>query len=446
MSSVTEPVGRETPDTDAEVKDIFILGYSALQRALIERMPVTGRVRVHQFLHHDVFRGVTELPADRLVEQAETRLRGCPQKPDGILSVLDFPATEIMGLFNDRLGLHGPGLRSVLACNHKYWSRQLQEQAAPEAVPPYTAFDPFDPQAFDRLGLELPVWIKPFNAYCSHLGFRVESRENFEAGAAVMRERLAKLGRPLEYFLERAEVPDEIRALGGMHALAEGIIQGDQCTLEGYVFEGEPEIYGVVDSINEPNGSSFARYEYPSQLPDHVRERMSDIARRVMRHIGYDNGTFNIEFYHDPETDRIRLLELNPRFSQSHFLLFDKVDGISSQRIGFDIVIGKRPDPPRRMGPHAVAGKFFVRAYESGQVTRVPNVEQIDLLRESFPGLMVEPLVRVGDQLAEMEDQDSYSYELAYVWMGADSRSQLVNDWDKVRKALSFKVDGKLVT
>lgn len=425
---------------------LFILGCADEDRALIERMPAESRFAVHELLPRAAFRGVRELPVATMVDEAERLLRQSPVPPDGVLSFIDFPASELMGLLNQRLGLRGPDLRAVLACNHKYWSRQLQAEVVPESVPPFAAFDPFDDDAWDKLPIEPPMWIKPLNAFCSGLGFRVRNRAEFEAGVAKMRCSLDKLSDPLDYFLEQADLPEEIRSLGGHVVLAEGLMSGRQCTLEGFMYEGEPRIYGIVDSVRETNGSSFSRYQYPSILPAGVRARMIDIAERVMRHIGFDNATFNMEFFHDPRTDRIGLVEINPRLSQSHFELFEKVDGVSSQKIAFDLVTGKRPEPPCRRGISATAAKFFIRAFHPGRVTRVPSDAEIRVLQWDYPDLTFKARVREGDDLSALQDQDSYTFELADIWLGAHNQRELLRAWRDIRARLDFRIDGEPVT
>ncbi|NIR28776.1 MAG: ATP-grasp domain-containing protein, partial [Gammaproteobacteria bacterium] len=91
------------------------------------------------------------------------------------------------------------------------------------------------------------------------------------------------------------------------------VIGGRQCTLEGYVHEGEVVPYGIVDSIRYPQVLSFFYYLYPSKLPERVQERMGELTKTVMTHIGFDNSAFNIEFFWDEVQDQIWLLEINTR-------------------------------------------------------------------------------------------------------------------------------------
>ena len=90
----------------------------------------------------------------------------------------------------------------------------------------------------------------------------------------------------------------------------------------------------MVSSIRcaAPNGASLERYEYPSSLPDPVKRRMRDAARRVIEATGLDDSPFNMEFYYREHDDSIALLEINARISKSHSPIFEKVEGGPAQR------------------------------------------------------------------------------------------------------------------
>lgn len=99
------------------------------------------------------------------------------------------------------------------------------------------------------------------------------------------------------------------------------------------------------------------------KLANRVRTRMAAITKRVMKHIGYDNAAFNIEYFWDEPHNRIWLLEINTRISQSHSDLFEKVDGVSNHQITVDLALGQRPQMPRGEGLFPRAAKFFHRVF-----------------------------------------------------------------------------------
>lgn len=422
------------------VRNLFVLGLDEDNRELLSRV-LEPDERLHQLLAYQDLRGVERFPFDKLVETTLARLRDVDGSVDAVTTLLDFPATELVPVLAAELDLPGPSLEAVLRCNHKYWSRLVQRAAAPPHVPSFAAFDPWAADAFDRLGFDPPMWLKPLNAYRSNLGFRVDTRADFDAACRVLREELGKLAEPLAEVLAKAELPPDIAGLGPGVCLAEGIIGGRQCTLEGYVHDGTPEIYGVVDSVRSPNRSSFTRYQYPSTLPSRLTRLMTDVAKKVITGTGLNEAPFNMEFFVDRRRGHVWLLEINPRISQSHCELFERVDGQSHHRVMLDVARGRQPDPPYRQGRDRWAAKFFVRAWSDAVVTRVPDPEQIAMIEALAGGANIHLWVTEGDRLSELEDQETYSYELATIFAGGDSPAELRRRYDHIVAMLDLGLE-----
>lgn len=421
--------------------DVLVLGLDDDNEAMLRRLPGGEDYHFHALLSVDDLRGVDEFPFDDLLAEAERRLETFAVQPDAIVTFIDFPATAMLPVLAQRLGLPGPSLEGQLRCAHKYWSRLLQDEVIPEHVPAFAVFDPYADDAFDRVGLDPPFWIKPVTSFRSALGFRIDSRDDFRGAMAHMRADLPKLADPLAQVLRRLRLPEEIGSLPSTACLAESIIGGWQCTCEGYVQGGRAVVYGIVDSVRVPGQSSFSRYEYPSRLPRRVQTRMRDLVARVMNHIGLDDCPFNVELFWDRSQDRIWLLEINTRISQSHCRLFELVDGVSHHRVMLDVALGRPPWLPHREGAYRVAAKHFVRSFHDAVVAGVPPIQARDAVRERWPGSSVHLLVDEGMRLSELEDQDSYSYELATVELGAPRHEELVRRLREAEELLAFGLE-----
>jgi len=190
-----------------------------------------------------------------------------------------------------------------------------------------------------------------------------------------------------------------------------------------------------------PGGTSFLRYQYPSTIPAPVADRMTELSRRVIRQIGLDGITFNIEYFWDAERDALTLLEINPRHSQSHAELFTWVDGVANHHHMVELALGRDPRPPYREGPHAVAAKWFVRRSADGVVRRVPTAEEIERVERTVGDCVIEVTVEPGERLSDRHDQDSYSYSIAHIHMGGASEDELVGKYEQAVAALSFEVE-----
>ena len=187
---------------------------------------------------------------------------------------------------------------------------------------------------------------------------------------------------------------------------------------------------------------SFFRYEYPSSLPDGVREQMMEITQKIISHIGFENSAFNIEYYWNREHDKIWLLEINTRIAQAHSDLFEKVDGCSNHEITVSVTTGRKPDFPFREGPFGKAAMLFWRVFDGdARVTRVPTEDEIRKVIEQFPGTHIRPQVHEGMMLSELPVQDSYSFEIAYIFVGADKQKGLLNKYYKIQRMLPFEFE-----
>ncbi|MDZ7852472.1 MAG: ATP-grasp domain-containing protein [Halomonas sp.] len=423
--------------------NVFIIGHDALSEQMLPHLRHVEDYAFHELLSFDEVVHADEYPFARLTATALAQLERFPGSVDAIVGYWDFPTSGLLPVLRRERGLPGPSLEAFLKCEHKYWSRLEQARAVPECVPAFQAIDPFDDQAVDSIEINYPFWIKPIKAHSSHLGFLVESADQLREVLPVIREGIGRFGRPFDEVMALAELPEEVAAVTGHHCIAEEIISaGRQCTLEGYVQNGEVHKVGIIDSLRDDTHSSvLLRYEYPSSLPDEVKEQLVSIARRFLTRIGYDDGPFNIEYFLDEESDRIWLLEINARISRSHAAIFQLVDGAPHMQVMVDTALGIPPRMPHREGDYAIAAKQMLRVFEDGWVRRVPSKEEIRKVEERFPGTLVHLNVQEGMRLSDLQHQDSFSFELGVLFTGAETREALSEQIEECRRMLPFEID-----
>jgi hypothetical protein len=385
-------------------------------------------------------RYVDRLDIDALLDDARERLRDRPVA--GVTTYWDFPSSCIAAILAEEYDLPGPELRSVVIFEHKYWSRLLQAKVAPDDTPPFAAVDVFAEPLVDGPPLPYPFWLKPVKSFSGHLGFRIGSEADLRHALASLRAGIERLGGPFQQVLDRiSDVPESVARLGGSGAIAEGLIDGDQCTLEGHVHDGEVDVHGVFDIHREADGSTFSHYTYPSRLPDHARRRMRTIATDLISAAGYDDGAFNIEFFVDAAEGRTWILEVNPRISQEHHHLMAWVDGATNLQVMARTALGEEPELRPGHGSCAMAAKYFVRRRDDATVSRVPDAQQVARIEAEYAPCAIEVLVAPGDRLSELPDQEPYSYLVAYVHLGADDEQELTARYEAVVDALDLGFD-----
>lgn len=425
------------------IKNIFVAGLDDFHLSQLLALKKAEQYRFHTLISYEKIKCGNTFPVREFLQQTKTMLQEFNDSVDAIVGYWDFPVSTLLPYIRAFVGLDGPTHHSVLKCEHKYWSRLLQAEIVPNLIPQFCTIDPFSRSAVKDCRLDYPFWLKPIKSVLSHLGFLIRNDEEFAACLQVIRQKIGRYAEPFNFILDLANIPDDIRKIDGYHCIAEEIIShGRQCTLEGYVYQGSVQVYGAVDSIREgSHASCFSRYQYPSTLPEAVQQRMVEATTNVLGHIRFDNSPFNIEFYWNENRDSIHLLEINTRISKSHSLLFKMVDGEYHHDVMIDIALGKKPDFPFRKGKFATAAKFMLRKFRNGRVRSVPSPHAIKDVQTLFPGTEIIITVNSDMHLSELKDQDSYSFEICDLFMGAASHEELLRNYHTALSMLPFDIE-----
>ncbi len=419
-------------------ENVFVLGLDAHNADILHGLPDAARYRFHPLLSDGELAGGESIDLPGLVDAAPRQVEAFDGPVHAVVGFWDFPVSTMVPILCGRLGLRWASVESVVKCEHKYWSR-LEQAKVIDEIPGFGLLDLENPVLPDGLGY--PVWVKPVRSASSELAFRADDPLQLADAAARISRGIRRIGDAFSTVLDLLELPAELAGVGGSACLVEEAVVGRQVTVEGYSLQNQVHVYGIVDSVTVPGGTSFLRYQYPSTIPDAVAERMVELTRRVIRQIGYDGVTFNVEYFWDAERDALALLEINPRHSQSHAELFAWVDGVANHHHMLELALGRDPRPPHREGPYAVAAKWFVRRMADGVVRRVPTAEEVGRVERDIEGCIVEVTVAAGERLSERHDQDSYSYAVANVYIGGATEDELTRKFEQAVAALPFEID-----
>lgn len=422
-------------------QDVFVIGPHHTHRHAFAELEQSSDVTFHELLAYEEVRWASTYDIAQLLETADRRIAASPATPDAIVTYWDFPSSSLAAILAAEHGLPGMPLRSSLACEHKYWSRVVQRRVVPEVTPGFQAVDPREDIRLADLELVAPFWLKPVKSYGGHLSFRVADEDDLAHAVGELRRRVHRLGEPFNEVLERVSLPEDVRPVDGLWALAEEPIAGHQFTIEGHVHADEIIVHGVFDIFREDDGPTFSHYIYPSGLPGDVVERSRTAAARILRELDYAEDAFNMEFFHDGGSDELKLLEINPRISQEHSELMRYVDGVPNLRVMVDVGLGRAPRLDGGSGPSEVAGKFFVRRRDDAVVAHLPGDDEVEALEERFAPCTIELDVAVGDRLSELEDQETYSYQLAAVYLGRQDETALHESYAQLRDELDIVLE-----
>ena len=328
-------------------------------------------------------------------------------------------------LVAEELGLPGATPESVLAIQHKLHARAVLQQVAPESNlasqrlhAAYGEDIPHD--------LAYPAFVKPVKAAFSVLAREVRNRDELQAHTRFGRRELWVIRRLVEPF-ERV-LQQRLPQAGTAHSLMlEELLPlaTPQFNLDGWVWRGQAQALGVVDAIMYPGTQAFMRWEHPSSLAASVQQRALDLAQKFLAAVGYSHGFFNMEFFHDPATDRLSVIEFNPRLASQFADLYRRVQGRCAHAMSLALALGQDPASMPRGEPTAGAAASQVyRSFDPSAGVRMPGAAQQAELAKAFPDARLFLYPKAGHSLAR-DFKWLGSYRHGIVHLGGRDASDL---------------------
>jgi hypothetical protein len=338
-------------------------------------------------------------------------------------------------LLAERLGLPGTPLMALLTAQHKFLARQIHQKALPDHVPPFCGFR-YDADVKAAVTIDYPIFVKPVKAAFSVLAKRC-------ADEAALREHL-KFRMWETIIIKRLTWP--FRRVSSRHLeceidadcfIAEGCIDGAlQVCVDGYVHAGKVHVLGTVDSVMYPGTSSFMRFEYPSKLSAAHVAKLESVAQRAVAAIGFSHGLFNVELFFDPTTERITIIEINPRMAGQFSDLYERVDGKSLWALELELALGNTPLFPRRCGKFGSAASFVFREFGNG-IKHAPLAAEQSWLSRTYPDArLFLDLKHATSRARETKWLGNYRYALVH--MGGIDHDDLLARFANVCDHLDF--------
>lgn len=341
----------------------------------------------------------------------------------GVVSHNELHGALAAALVAERAGLPGTSPESVLACQHKLHARRVLDRVCPEANIPYRAVEVWgDHTALDEL--DFPCHLKPVRAAFSVMARRLSSVQECRESLQLNPAERWIIGQILTPF-DRIVAERLPQAGGSLLMIAEPIIQCAQHNLDGWVDSRGVHVLGVVDAVMVPGTQAFARWEFPGRLPGHVVARAGDIARAFLQEIGFSRGFFDMEFFYDPVSDRISVIEFNPRLSSQFGDLYRRVLGVDPHAMALSLAAGCDASCEPSQAPTArVAASLVWRAFAPADVPATPSLHRQEQFFKTFPDALLIAFHRRGPALAR-DFRWMGSHRYGVVNLGADDAETL---------------------
>jgi hypothetical protein len=211
-------------------------------------------------------------------------------------------------------------------------------------------------------------------------------------------------------------VRERLPAAGTAHRmLLEEPMHAPQFNLDGWVFKGRAHALGVVNAVMYPGTQAFMRWDHPSHLPAEVQARALDVAQRFLSAVGYEHGCFNMEFFFDPVSQRLAVIEFNPRLASQFSDLYRRVQGLDPHALSLALALGhdpllcpREPASAGSDGAAGAAGSLVYRSFDRCQILPMPSPAQQAALKRQFP-----------DALLYLYPKSAHALARDFKWLGS---------------------------
>jgi biotin carboxylase len=343
----------------------------------------------------------------------------------GVVSHQEHFGALAAALVAEATGLPGATPESILAAQHKLHARRVLQQVAPEAN---LAFAPLEAEYGDDIpgGIAYPAFVKPVKAAFSVLARTVSHRAELQAHTRFSARELWVIRHLVDPFerLCRERLPQA----GSAHRmlLEEPVpLHVPQYNLDGWVADGSVHTLGVVDAVMYPGTRAFMRWDTPTRLAPAIQSRALDVARRFLAGVGYRHGFFNLEFFHDPATDRLTVIECNPRLASQFGDLYRRTLGADPHAMAVALACGDDPLAVPRTAPTAsLASSLVYRAFDPADIPAMPDAAARAAFAREFDDALLFTLPKSGHALAR-DFKWTGNHRYGIVHLGARDRGDL---------------------
>jgi hypothetical protein len=324
-------------------------------------------------------------------------------------------------LLAQKMGWPGTAPAAVVACQHKLYAREILQKVCPEAN-----------ASFQRLacaygdpvpeGLQFPAFVKPIKAAFSVLAKVVRSHDDLQHFTRFGAYELWVIKRLVEPF-ERIAKRLLPQASTAHSMMLETPVHAAQYSLDGIAYGGNIKPLGVVDSVMYPGTQAFMRFDYPSKLSADVQARAIEVATKFLSAVGFDYGMFNMEFFYDAATDKLTVIEFNPRMASQFADLYLRVNGIDLYAMALALAHGQNPwNVPRAVPTANIATSAVYRVFDDSAahmtqtIPSMPSAMQMATLKKKFADHLLLQFPKAGHSLArDFKWLGSYRYGILHL-------------------------------
>jgi len=154
-----------------------------------------------------------------------------------------------------------------------------------------------------------------------------------------------------------------------------------------------------------------------------------------------ERSLFNIEMMVDAASERVWIVEVNPRICGQFADLYQKVDGTNTYEVALALCTGTTPRIGKGQGVFLAAASFPLRIFEPMMVVEAPTSRDVSSVEVLLPQTLVWSECAAGETLADFGvDEDGGSHRYCVVNVGGSGREDLAERCRTVQNRLRYRM------
>jgi hypothetical protein len=359
-----------------------------------------------------------------------------PDMYDGIVGTHDSSAV-FASIIAEKTNKRFASVQSTINCQNKYISRRIQRHCVPEHTPNFCL-------ALDYLRnpsrLQTPFFIKPVRGNISFAAHTIHDPE--QLNDYTCRESL-DIARNNQYFLDALSLDPELlnplNVLSCNSFLCEELVQGDQVTVDGYIVDGQVELFGMTGAEFLPESNSFSHHVFPCSFDSHISGHIRETIQKLIPRLGLDNNLFNVELRLNPSTGTFSILEVNSRIAFQFAKTIESVTGHDPLHLLCDVATGRTPQPrAESRETYSLCFNFELHSVTDKWILKTPTRSDLEELQIRYPEVHIRNLVHEHARLSDFKHNPE-SYRYCILDIPGNSEEEIMDKHDRVTSMLNYE-------
>ncbi len=372
------------------------------------------------------------------LSQTIQRINHNPTLYDGIVGTHD-SSSIFAAVIAQETGKRFAPVSGIINSQNKYMCRRIQERTIPEHTPGYClALD----YLRDPSQLATPFFIKPVRANISFGAHKIDSPEQLEYYIGHESMDIALFNR---YYLDalayNSSYHNALNIASCNNFLCEELIQGDQVTVDGYVYQGKVSFFGTTKAVYYPRTNSFSHHEFPFAFSEELDTIIKKALSKLIPALGIDNSFFNVELRADEESKTFAIIEVNSRIAFQFAKTIESVTGFDPLRMLCDMAVGKKPEQKTAADSlFDLCYNFELHRFADAGILQTPTQIAYTEIEIKYPEVIVRNLIHENANLSDFKHNPE-SFRYCIIDIPGNSDEEIMMKFDEVVAMLGYKFD-----